>query len=71
MLKITIVKSLISAPWVQQRTAAALGLTKMNKTVLRPDNKAIRGMVFKLRHAVVCETVPDEPAVAVAQEGTK
>lgn len=70
MLKITLIKSLIGSPEVQRRTAAALGLTKLHKTVLRADNGAIRGMVFKLKHAVVCETVPDEVAAA-AQEGTK
>jgi large subunit ribosomal protein L30 len=71
LLKITLKKSLIGFPEVQRRTAAALGLTKVQKTVLRSDNDAVRGMVFKLRHVVECETVPDEPAAALAKEGTK
>lgn len=70
MLKITLVKSLISFPQVQRRTAAALGLTKVRKTVQRPDNDAIRGMIFKLRHVVEWETVQDEPVAATAGEGT-
>jgi large subunit ribosomal protein L30 len=71
VLRITLKKSLIGFPEVQRRTAAALGLGKVSKTVLRPDNGAIRGMVFKLRHVVECETVPDEPVAAAAAEVTK
>lgn len=71
MLKITLKKSLIGFPEVQRRTAAALGLTKLQKTVLRPDNGAVRGMVFKLKHVVECEVVPDEPVAAAASKGTK
>ncbi len=69
MLKITLKKSLIGFPEVQRRTAAALGLTKLNKTVLRTDNDAVRGMAFKLRHVVEVETVSD--LVATAGKGTK
>lgn len=71
MLKITLKKSLIGFPEVQRRTAAALGLTKLHKTVLRPDNAAVRGMAFKLKHVVEFEIVPDEPALATADKGTK
>jgi large subunit ribosomal protein L30 len=69
MLKITLKKSLIGFPEVQRRTAAALGLTKLQKTVLRADNAAVRGMAFKLRHVVEVETVSD--LAATAAEGTK
>ena len=69
MLKITLKKSLIGFPEVQRRTAAALGLTKLQKTVLRADNDCVRGMAFKLRHVVELEVVPD--LVATATEGTK
>ena len=71
MLKITLKKSLIGFPEVQRRTAAALGLTKLQKTVLRSDNDAVRGMLFKLRHVVEFETIPDEPVAAPAKKGTK
>ena len=30
----------------------ALGLTKMNKVVERPDNASIRGMIKKVQHLV-------------------
>ncbi|HEY3329651.1 MAG TPA: 50S ribosomal protein L30 [Capsulimonadaceae bacterium] len=69
MLKITIVKSLIGFPEDQRRTAAALGLTKLQRTVLRPDNASVRGMAFKLRHVVEVQEVPD--LVATTAEGTK
>jgi large subunit ribosomal protein L30 len=70
MLKITLKKSLIGYNETQRKTAAALGLGKVNKTVLRPDNPSVQGMVFKLRHVVEAHSVPDEPAVAT-EEGTK
>ena len=70
MLKLTITKSLIGSPEVQRRTARALGLTKLNKTVLRPDNAAVRGMAFKLRHCVTVEKV-EEVSAAPVGKGTK
>ena len=69
MLKITLKKSLIGFPEVQRRTAAALGLTKLQKTVLRADNDSVRGMAFKLRHVVEVEEVPD--LVSTGVKGTK
>ena len=66
MLKIKLIKSLIGYNESQRRTAAALGLGKVNKTVLRPENDAIKGMVFKLRHVLTVETVAD-----AVEEGTK
>ena len=72
MLKITLIKSLIGFPEVQRRTAAALGLTKLHKTVTMPDNGAIRGMAFKLRHVVVVETAEEEaPSAAKVSKGKK
>lgn len=44
-LKITLVKSPIGAIPKQRATVAALGLKKMHKTVVMPDNAAMRGMV--------------------------
>jgi len=34
----------------QKRTVKALGLTKMNQVVVRPDTPAFRGMVKKFPH---------------------
>ena len=44
-LKITLVKSTIGAVPKHKKTVEALGLKKLNKTVVLPDNAATRGMV--------------------------
>jgi large subunit ribosomal protein L30 len=56
-LKITLVKSTIGALKDQQATVEALGLKKTNSTVVKPDNAAIRGMIFKVKHLVKVEEV--------------
>ena len=56
-LKITLVKSTIGALKDQQATVKALGLKKTNSTVVQPDNAAIRGMIFKVKHLVRGEEV--------------
>lgn len=54
-LEITLVRSTIGRKPNQKKTAEALGLTKMNKTVLKPDNESIRGMVNTISHLVKVE----------------
>lgn len=54
-LRITLRRSVIGQKQDQKDTARMLGLTKLNKVVVRPDNPAIRGMVNKLRHLVTVE----------------
>jgi len=56
-LKITLVKSTIGAIPKHVKTAEALGLTKLQKTVIQKDNDAIRGMVAKISHLVKVEEV--------------
>jgi large subunit ribosomal protein L30 len=56
-LKITLKRSPIGYEKSQGATARALGLTKRGATVTRPDNAAIRGMVFKISHLVEVEPV--------------
>jgi large subunit ribosomal protein L30 len=51
-LYITLTKSTIGCPEKQKRTARALGLTKLQKTVEQPDNDQIRGMVRAIEHLV-------------------
>ena len=51
-IKITQTKSRINCPAVQKRTLDALGLHKMNHTVVKEDTPAIRGMVTKVHHIV-------------------
>ena len=54
-IKITQVKSRIKCPAVQKRTLDALGLKKMNHTVVKEDTPAVMGMVNKVRHLVEVE----------------
>jgi large subunit ribosomal protein L30 len=58
-LRITLRRSTIGHKQDQKDTARALGLTRLNRTVVRPDNPAVRGMVQKLRHLVAVEEIPD------------
>ena len=53
-LKITLVKSTIGAVPKHKKTVEALGLKKLNKTVVLPDNAATRGMVKQVSHLVNC-----------------
>ena len=56
-LKITLVKSTIGAIPKHKKTVEALGLRKLNKSVILPDNPATRGMVFKVKHLVKVDEV--------------
>ncbi|HHU24127.1 MAG: 50S ribosomal protein L30 [Bacilli bacterium] len=54
-LTIKLVKSSITAPKNQKDTLKALGLTKINKTVVKVDNPQIRGMIRTVAHLVSVE----------------
>nr|WP_122012811.1 50S ribosomal protein L30 [Maliibacterium massiliense] len=56
-LKITLVKSPIAAKPNHRATVEALGLRKLHHSVIQPDNAAIRGMIFTVRHLVVAEPI--------------
>ncbi len=56
-LKITLVKSPIGAIPKQRATVEALGLRKMHKTVVMPNNDAVKGMIQRVRHLVKVEEV--------------
>lgn len=56
-LKVTLVKSPIGAVPKQKKTVEALGLRKLNKTVELPDNDAVRGMIWHVKHLVKVEEV--------------
>ena len=51
-IKITQVKSKIGSTDRQKRTLEALGLTKINKTVVKNDTPTIRGMIKVVSHLV-------------------
>ena len=54
-LKVTLVRSAISRPEVQRRTVEAMGLTKLNKSRVLPDNLAVRGMIRAVSHLIQVE----------------
>ncbi|MCI9560543.1 50S ribosomal protein L30 [Clostridiaceae bacterium] len=56
-LKVTLVKSTIGAIPKHRATVEALGLRKLNKTVELPDNDAVRGMIWHVKHLVKVEEV--------------
>ena len=56
-IKITLVKSPIGAIPKHKKTIQALGLGKVNSSVIQQDNAAIRGMVNQVSHLVKVEEI--------------
>lgn len=56
-LKVTLIKSPIGSVPKHKATVEALGLKKLNKTVELPDNEAVRGMIWHVRHLVKVEEI--------------
>jgi len=54
-LSITWVKSGIGYAEVQKRTLKALGLTRLNQSVVHDDSASVRGMINKVRHLIRVE----------------
>jgi large subunit ribosomal protein L30 len=54
-LRITLVKSPIGYSSRQKGTVRALGLRRLNQTVVQRDDPVIRGMVTKVSHLVEVE----------------
>ena len=54
-MRITLVKSGIGYAEVQKRTLKALGLHRLNQSVIHDDSYSIRGMINKVRHLVKME----------------
>ena len=54
-LSITLVKSPIGAVPKHKKTLEAMGLRKLNKTVVLPDNASTRGMIQQVNHLVKVE----------------
>ncbi len=63
-LKVRQVKSGLGAPRKIRLTLEALGL-KHQRSVIKPDNAAVRGMIFKVKHLVEVE-----PASGEAEKGS-
>ncbi len=56
-LRITMVKSGIGYAEDQKKTLKALGLGRLNQSVIHEDSASLRGMVIKVRHLVKVEAV--------------
>jgi len=56
-LKITLVNSAIGSSEKQKATLKALGLRKLNHSVIKADSPEIRGMINKLNHLLSVETI--------------
>jgi large subunit ribosomal protein L30 len=54
-LSITLVKSSIGYEVDQKKTLKALGLYRINQSVVHDDSAVIRGMINKVRHLVTVE----------------
>ena len=54
-IKVTLVKSPIGAIPKHRKTVAALGLTKMHRTVELPSNDATKGMIAQVSYLVKVE----------------
>jgi len=59
-LAITLKHSPIGRPGNQRKTVVALGLRKLQQTVVREDTPIIRGMVNRVKHLVEVQTVEAE-----------
>ncbi|MFN3784355.1 MAG: 50S ribosomal protein L30 [Spirosomataceae bacterium] len=56
-VKITQIKSTIDRPKNQKLTIQALGLGKINKSVVKEVNAPIAGMIRKVQHLIVVEEI--------------
>lgn len=52
MIRIKLVKSVITQAPAQRRTVKALGFSKLNQIMTLPDNDCVRGMIRKVKHLV-------------------
>lgn len=58
-LRVTLVHSLIGRPPKQRRTIRALGLKRLNHTVVHRDTPEIRGMLRRVTHLVKVEPLEE------------
>ena len=58
-LKITLTRSVAHRLPEQKKVVKALGLGKVNSTVVQPDNSSTRGALMKIAHLISVEEVND------------
>jgi large subunit ribosomal protein L30 len=54
-IKVTLVRSWIGRPPIQEATARSLRLRKLGQTAEHPDTPVVRGMISKIQHLVRVE----------------
>ena len=59
-IRITLVRSPIGYEKSQGETAKALGLRRLNASVVKEDSPTVRGQVYKIRHLVEVQADPNE-----------
>lgn len=59
-LKITQVRGLVGTKPSQRKNMEALGLKRINHSVIKPDNAAVRGQIQMVSHLVSVEEVAGE-----------
>jgi len=60
MLKITLKRSLIGNPEKIRSVVRALGLRKINQSVIHKDVPSVRGMIHKTSHMIEVNEVSEE-----------
>ena len=68
-IRIRLRRSKIGATPRQREVLRGLGLGRVNSSVIRPDDSAIRGMVFKVVHLVEVEPVSDDGRGSGSSQG--
>ena len=56
-IKVTYVNSVIGYDKKQALVLESLGLKKLNSSNILPDNEAVRGMIFKVKHLLSVENI--------------
>ena len=56
-VKVTLVKSLVSCKANQIATAKSLGLTKLGKSIVLPNDAVLQGKIKVISHLVMVDTV--------------
>lgn len=59
-VKVTLKRGLVGRPTDQRGTVRALGLKRIGHSVVKEDRPEIRGMIFKVKHLVEVEEMPEK-----------
>ena len=56
-VKVTLIRSVIGQKPDKKATVRSLGLNKISSSNVLPDNEAVRGMIWHVRHLVKVEEI--------------